>query len=243
MHDEFGTDGTSRKSDRNKSDHDGGGAAASGGAAAVVSTCVTLNGSRIQLAVGPQPLWLRNRNFGLAQRIMVKCLATSPYDPLGITDSVRVDAQLANLWRMDSDLVIYRTTLVRTFQVVTICRVDKSELRMTAGAAAQGGAIARATPCVGQCNVLRTGRPPCASVAHGYARCPPCMARPGHACRGRACGRVPHAICWWRPPSGESPAAMRRLFSSTFCSGLSRTAHEVFEPIFDVGPILVGPKN
>ncbi|KZV16709.1 importin-9-like [Dorcoceras hygrometricum] len=29
---------------------------------------------------------------------------------------------------MDSDLVIYRTTLVRTFQVVTICRVDKSEV-------------------------------------------------------------------------------------------------------------------
>ncbi|KZV29933.1 hypothetical protein F511_22824 [Dorcoceras hygrometricum] len=42
--------------------------------------------------------------------------------------SVRVDAQLANLWRIDSDLVIYRTTLVRTFQVVTICRVDKSEV-------------------------------------------------------------------------------------------------------------------
>ncbi|KZV31113.1 triacylglycerol lipase [Dorcoceras hygrometricum] len=51
------------------------------------STCVTLNGSGIQLAVGPQPLWLRNHNFGLAQRIMVKRLATSPYDPLGITDS------------------------------------------------------------------------------------------------------------------------------------------------------------
>ncbi|KZV47926.1 hypothetical protein F511_20534 [Dorcoceras hygrometricum] len=29
--------------------------------------------------------------------------------------------------QMDSDLVIYRTTLVRTFQVVTICRVDKFE--------------------------------------------------------------------------------------------------------------------
>ncbi|KZV57185.1 cleavage stimulation factor subunit 2-like [Dorcoceras hygrometricum] len=56
-----------------------------GGAAE--STCVTLNGSGIQLAVGPQPLWLRNHNFGLAQRIMVKRLATSPHDPLGITDS------------------------------------------------------------------------------------------------------------------------------------------------------------
>ncbi|KZV49567.1 hypothetical protein F511_23744 [Dorcoceras hygrometricum] len=30
--------------------------------------------------------------------------------------------------QMDSDLVIYRTTLVRTFQLVTICRVDKSEV-------------------------------------------------------------------------------------------------------------------
>ncbi|KZV54251.1 hypothetical protein F511_19276 [Dorcoceras hygrometricum] len=29
--------------------------------------------------------------------------------------------------QMDSDLVIYRTTLVRTLQVVTICRVDKSQ--------------------------------------------------------------------------------------------------------------------
>ncbi|KZV22918.1 zinc finger protein CONSTANS-LIKE 9-like [Dorcoceras hygrometricum] len=41
----------------------------------------------IQLVVGPQPLWLRNHNFGLAQRIMVKRLATSRHDPLGITDS------------------------------------------------------------------------------------------------------------------------------------------------------------
>ncbi|KZV49288.1 ent-kaur-16-ene synthase, chloroplastic [Dorcoceras hygrometricum] len=41
----------------------------------------------IQLAVGPQPLWLRNHNFGLAHRIMVKRLETSPHDPLGITDS------------------------------------------------------------------------------------------------------------------------------------------------------------
>ncbi|KZV46987.1 hypothetical protein F511_15784 [Dorcoceras hygrometricum] len=50
-------------------------------------TCVTLNGSGIQLAVGPQPLRLRNHNFGLAHRIIVKRLATSPHDPLSITDS------------------------------------------------------------------------------------------------------------------------------------------------------------
>ncbi|KZV24937.1 hypothetical protein F511_17503 [Dorcoceras hygrometricum] len=30
--------------------------------------------------------------------------------------------------QIDSDMVIYRTTLLRTFQVVTICRVDKSEV-------------------------------------------------------------------------------------------------------------------
>ncbi|KZV39453.1 hypothetical protein F511_37207 [Dorcoceras hygrometricum] len=41
----------------------------------------------IHLAVGSQPLWLRNHNFGLAQRIMVKRLTTSRHDPLGITDS------------------------------------------------------------------------------------------------------------------------------------------------------------
>ncbi|KZV52783.1 hypothetical protein F511_37121 [Dorcoceras hygrometricum] len=44
-------------------------------------------GGGIQLAVGPQPLWLRNHNSGPAQRIMVKHLATSPHDPIGITDS------------------------------------------------------------------------------------------------------------------------------------------------------------
>ncbi|KZV36809.1 hypothetical protein F511_27424 [Dorcoceras hygrometricum] len=36
------------------------------------STCVTLNGSGIQLAVGPQPLRLRNHNSGLSHRIMVR---------------------------------------------------------------------------------------------------------------------------------------------------------------------------
>ncbi|KZV45063.1 hypothetical protein F511_12661 [Dorcoceras hygrometricum] len=50
------------------------------------STCVTLNGSGIQLVVGPQ-LRLRNHNFGLIHWTMVKRLATSPHDPLGITDS------------------------------------------------------------------------------------------------------------------------------------------------------------
>ncbi|KZV32318.1 hypothetical protein F511_04026 [Dorcoceras hygrometricum] len=60
-------------------------------AAAAAAACVWRGGRRlalgIQLAVGPQPLRLRNHNSGLAQRIMVKRLATSPHDPLGITDS------------------------------------------------------------------------------------------------------------------------------------------------------------
>ncbi|KZV38628.1 hypothetical protein F511_01180 [Dorcoceras hygrometricum] len=47
----------------------------------------TLQRRRIQLVVGSQPLRLRNHNFGLTHRIMVKRLATSPHDPLGITDS------------------------------------------------------------------------------------------------------------------------------------------------------------
>ncbi|KZV17072.1 protein STICHEL [Dorcoceras hygrometricum] len=42
---------------------------------------------RIQLAMGPQQLRLRKNIFGLTHRIMVKRLATSPHDPLGITDS------------------------------------------------------------------------------------------------------------------------------------------------------------
>ncbi|KZV31904.1 hypothetical protein F511_24633 [Dorcoceras hygrometricum] len=83
--DEFSTDGnTSARWPEQVRRRGGGGGAWRRLAAA---TCVTLNGSGIQLAVGPQPLWLRNHNFGLAQRIMVKRLATSPHDPLGITDS------------------------------------------------------------------------------------------------------------------------------------------------------------
>ncbi|KZV16873.1 putative disease resistance protein [Dorcoceras hygrometricum] len=79
--DEIITDGNSSKWDRNKSDQRAGGGAwaAAGG--------VRLWSSGIQLAVGPQPLRLRNHNFGLAQWIMVKRLATSRHDPLGITDS------------------------------------------------------------------------------------------------------------------------------------------------------------
>ncbi|KZV23801.1 hypothetical protein F511_22863 [Dorcoceras hygrometricum] len=62
------------------------GAAVCGGAGQS-TTCVTLNGSGIQLAVGPQPLRLRNHNSEIAHRIMVKRLATSPHDLIGITDS------------------------------------------------------------------------------------------------------------------------------------------------------------
>ncbi|KZV22242.1 hypothetical protein F511_21393 [Dorcoceras hygrometricum] len=46
----------------------------------------------IQLAVGSQPLRLRNHNFGLAHRIMVKRLATSPHDPLDSIGYPRIKA-------------------------------------------------------------------------------------------------------------------------------------------------------
>ncbi|KZV35360.1 hypothetical protein F511_31782 [Dorcoceras hygrometricum] len=70
-----------RRGDRNKSDHEAGGGRRRHTAAQGVGR------RRIQLAVGPQLLRLRNHNFGLAHRIMVKRLATSPHDFLGITDS------------------------------------------------------------------------------------------------------------------------------------------------------------
>ncbi|KZV37614.1 hypothetical protein F511_40025 [Dorcoceras hygrometricum] len=93
FHEETGTsNGTDfpRRGDRNKSDHakNRATAAAAGDRRRwAVGGGVRRVGEGIQLTVGPQPLWLRNHNFGLAQRIMVKRLATSPHDPLGIIDS------------------------------------------------------------------------------------------------------------------------------------------------------------
>ncbi|KZV28607.1 hypothetical protein F511_11912 [Dorcoceras hygrometricum] len=65
--------------------------------------------------------------------------------------------------QMDSDLVIYRTTLVRTFQVVTICLVDKSEaaglgeVPMHVGVDASLSRIHRSLSCVDiLCLVLTT---------------------------------------------------------------------------------------
>ncbi|KZV37093.1 phosphoenolpyruvate carboxylase 4 [Dorcoceras hygrometricum] len=75
-----------REGDRNKFDHaiNGGGVAEEGRR----PTCVILNGSGIQLAVGPTTIVTPKSLFRIAHRIMVKRLATSPHDPLGITDSV-----------------------------------------------------------------------------------------------------------------------------------------------------------
>ncbi|KZV35799.1 pentatricopeptide repeat-containing protein mitochondrial-like [Dorcoceras hygrometricum] len=55
-------------------------------------TCVTLNGSGIQLAVGPQPLWLRNHNSGLAQRIMVRASSNIGHEPLDSIGYPRMSA-------------------------------------------------------------------------------------------------------------------------------------------------------
>ncbi|KZV33518.1 hypothetical protein F511_08598 [Dorcoceras hygrometricum] len=49
------------------------------------------------------------------------------FEYLQIPDLEREHCDVSSM-QMDSDLVIYRTTLVRTFQVVIICRVDKSEV-------------------------------------------------------------------------------------------------------------------
>ncbi|KZV21264.1 hypothetical protein F511_23389 [Dorcoceras hygrometricum] len=94
FHEETGTSNartdSPRRGDRNKSDHAKNRATAAAGGRrrrCAVGGGVRRVGEGIQLAVGPQPLWLRNHNFGLAQRIMVKRLATSRHDPLGITDS------------------------------------------------------------------------------------------------------------------------------------------------------------
>ncbi|KZV44006.1 hypothetical protein F511_28091 [Dorcoceras hygrometricum] len=59
----------------------GGGEALEEKGAAVSSTL------GIQLAVGPQSLWLRNHNSGLAHRIMVRASSNIAHDTLGITDS------------------------------------------------------------------------------------------------------------------------------------------------------------
>ncbi|KZV33008.1 hypothetical protein F511_23181 [Dorcoceras hygrometricum] len=86
---DFSRTETPRQADRNKSDQRtrrrGGGtwaAARSREGAREEGRPSGLWRLGIQLAVGPQPLRLRNHNFGLAQRIMVKRLATSRHDPL-----------------------------------------------------------------------------------------------------------------------------------------------------------------
>ncbi|KZV56645.1 hypothetical protein F511_02144 [Dorcoceras hygrometricum] len=142
--------------------------------------------------------------------------------------------------QMDSDLVIYRTTLVRTFQVTdggiafpvvdlirrsTAAYISRARIpcesgwsqaprrqqesketkkrgRKAAGSAPCGGAIARSSPRAWP----RAGRSPCANVAHGGARLCACLARP-------ACGPVPHAVRWRRPP----PFDRRLIFSAACC--------------------------
>ncbi|KZV27983.1 hypothetical protein F511_25860 [Dorcoceras hygrometricum] len=95
----------------------------------------------------------------------------------------------------------------------------------------------------GQHAMSRAGRPPCASVAHGGAWLCAILGAAMPRTSLPACVLLPHAVCWRRPPSGVFPGSVAMtVLSSRFCSGLSRVAHEVFGPIFDIGPILVGPK-
>ncbi|KZV48071.1 sister chromatid arm cohesin [Dorcoceras hygrometricum] len=75
---------------------------------------VTLNGSRIQLAVGPQPLWLRNHNSGLAHWITLVVVSVhygpfNPYIPIRSTtigkSRVAIDLiAMHTSWRSNSDI-------------------------------------------------------------------------------------------------------------------------------------------
>ncbi|KZV23766.1 hypothetical protein F511_30776 [Dorcoceras hygrometricum] len=76
-----------RRGGRNKSNHGNGRRTAAGGGRRKGRRPKRRGRGGIKLAVGPQQLRLRNHIFVLAHRIMVKCLETSPHDPLGITDS------------------------------------------------------------------------------------------------------------------------------------------------------------
>ncbi|KZV38477.1 hypothetical protein F511_37153 [Dorcoceras hygrometricum] len=71
------------------------------------STCVTLNGSEIQLVVGSQPLRLRNHNFGLTHRIMYGPFNT--YIPIrsttiGKSRVARDPITMHTPWRSNSDI-------------------------------------------------------------------------------------------------------------------------------------------
>ncbi|KZV30978.1 hypothetical protein F511_21953 [Dorcoceras hygrometricum] len=64
---------------------------------------------------------------GESSTTMHRLLHASGSHPIPPPDDPKEHCDVLSM-QMDSDLVIYRTTLVRTFQVVTICRVDKSEV-------------------------------------------------------------------------------------------------------------------
>ncbi|KZV36637.1 hypothetical protein F511_28586 [Dorcoceras hygrometricum] len=118
--------------------------------------------------------------------------------------------------QMDSDLVIYRTTLVRTFQVVTICRVDKSEALSVIPRGSWGDVARRfimirwATrwPRIDVCWPRANGR---AVVGRGARLCVTIGAAMPHMMRP-ACGWLPHATlaaaAVVRPSSGDVPGSV-----------------------------------
>ncbi|KZV53102.1 hypothetical protein F511_14200 [Dorcoceras hygrometricum] len=66
-------------------------------------------------------------DWDIKMRIMPPEIETSIYDAKYNCFVGREHCDVLSM-QMDSDLMIYRTILVRTFQVVTICPVDKSEV-------------------------------------------------------------------------------------------------------------------
>ncbi|KZV21058.1 hypothetical protein F511_32370 [Dorcoceras hygrometricum] len=88
----------------------GGGLWRGGRAAANISTCVTLNGSGIQLAVGPQPLWLRNHNPGLAQRRSTTIgKSRVAIDPIAMRTSWRSNSDITSVTRVSMTFRVVRT--------------------------------------------------------------------------------------------------------------------------------------
>ncbi|KZV44298.1 hypothetical protein F511_17621 [Dorcoceras hygrometricum] len=76
---------------------------------------------------------------GESSTTMHRLLHASGSHPIPPPDDPKKHCDVLSM-QIDSDLVIYRTTLIRTFQVVTICRVDKSEFASTTLTQAPKGA-------------------------------------------------------------------------------------------------------
>ncbi|KZV23544.1 hypothetical protein F511_02030 [Dorcoceras hygrometricum] len=85
-------------------------------------------------SVPHQPRWSSTKVKSVWRKVQPRIDLNGPHPKPKLNRSHNISAHTlmdfctGKTVKIDSDLVIYRTTLVRTFQVVTICRVDKSEV-------------------------------------------------------------------------------------------------------------------